>query len=91
MDDIFKQLKEKHGEKYDNPRLRLWARSFCSKIHDDLNSPPDFPALCNEARPKKRVRKETLTDSDNNKSPQRTSSPPAQSVGISPVDQWSYV
>ena len=28
VDDIFKQLKEKHGQKYDTPRLRLWARQY---------------------------------------------------------------
>ena len=40
VDDIYKELKEKHGGKYDTPRLRLWARSVSSKIHDDLDSPP---------------------------------------------------
>ena len=61
VDDIFKQLKEKHGDKYDTPRLRLWARSVCSNIHDDLDTPPDLPAFGIEAGPK-RAKKETLTD-----------------------------
>lgn len=98
VDDIFKQLKEKHGEKYDTPRLRLWARSVSSKIHDDLDNPPDLPAFRNETGPKKPAKKETLTDaltgaviaftnkynSESTRSPQRTSNPPTQPVGISP-------
>ena len=60
VDDIFKTLKEKHGEKYDTPRLRLWARSVASKIHDDLDCPPDLPAFHNETKPNKPA-KESLT------------------------------
>ena len=83
VDDIFKQLKEKHGEKYDTPRLHLWARSIGSKIHDDLDSPPDLSAFRKETGLKKSVKKDSLTDaltgavlafankytSDNTKSP----------------------
>ena len=86
------------GEKYDTPRLRLWARSVASKIHDDLDCPPDLPAFHKETKPNKPA-KESLTsaltgavlaftnkyNSDNTKSPQHTctSNPPAQ-LGISP-------
>ena len=96
VDDIFKQLKEKHGEKYDTPRLRLWARSICSKIHDDLDSPPDLPAF-RDATGQKKAKRETLTDaltgaeaafttafkSTPTKSPPRTDDP-LQPVGVSP-------
>ena len=27
VDEVSQQLKEKHGDKYDTPRLRLWART----------------------------------------------------------------
>ena len=98
VDAIYKQLKEKHREKYDTPKLRLWARTVCSKIHDDLDNPPDLPAFRNEAGLKKVSKKESLTDaltgamlaftskysSDNNKSPKHSSNPPPQPVGISP-------
>ena len=30
VDETFKQLKEMHGQRYDIPRLRLWARTICS-------------------------------------------------------------
>ena len=90
VDDIFKQLKEKHGEKYDTPRLRLWARSIGSKIHDYLDCPPDLPAFRKETELKKSVKRDSLTDaltgavlaftnkytSDNTKSPQHTSNSP---------------
>ena len=59
VDDIFKQLKEKHGEKYDTPRLRLWARLVCSKIHDDLDSPPDLHAF-RDTTGQKKAKQETV-------------------------------
>ena len=94
VDDVFKQLKEKHGDKYDTPRLRLWSRSVCSKIHDDLEKPPDLPAFREEFGHKK-ARKESLTDaltgaavaitnafsSSHARSPPRTQGQP---VGVSP-------
>ncbi len=61
VDEIFKELKEKHGTKYDTPKLRLWARTICSKIHDDLDNPPDLPAFKTEGVLKK-ARRESLTD-----------------------------
>ena len=45
VDDIFKQLKDKHGHEYDSLLLCQWARTICSKIHDDLDNPPDIPAF----------------------------------------------
>ena len=56
--DVYKQ---KHGEKYDTPKLHLWARSVSSKIHDDLDSPPDIPAF-RDATGQKKAKRETLTD-----------------------------
>lgn len=60
VDDVFTQLKEKHGQKYDIPKLRLWARSICGNLHDDLDTPPDLPPFCKQV-PKK-ARRESLTE-----------------------------
>ena len=60
VDDIFRQLKERHGEKFDIPRLRLWARTICGNLHDDFETPPDLPAFRNEA-PKK-MKRDSLSD-----------------------------
>ena len=32
VDEVYKTLKEKHGSKYDVPKLRLWARMVCTMI-----------------------------------------------------------
>lgn len=50
VDLVFKELKEKHGNTFDTPRLRLWARMVTNKIHDDLDSPPNIPAFCSTPR-----------------------------------------
>lgn len=56
---MFKQLKEKRGQTYDTPKLRLWARSMCNNYHDDMDDPPDQPPF---QTPKKTNRlTETLT------------------------------
>lgn len=46
VDSAFEDLKEKHGTKFDTPRLRLWARMIANKIHDDFDTPPNIPAFC---------------------------------------------
>lgn len=35
VDDVFMQLKERHGQNFDIPRLRLWACTICGNLHDD--------------------------------------------------------
>lgn len=60
VDDIFKQLKEKHEKKYDIPKLRLWARSICGNLHDDLDTPPDLPAFREHTA--RKAPRESLTD-----------------------------
>ena len=32
VDEVYKDLKDKHGEKYDTPKLRLWSRMIASKL-----------------------------------------------------------
>ena len=56
----FKELRERHGETWDMPRLKLWARCIASGIHDDYDNPPDSPAFSGAAP--KRARKESLSE-----------------------------
>ena len=44
-DDIFQDLKHKHGTNYNTPRLHLWAQMVANKLHDDLDTPPTIPAF----------------------------------------------
>ena len=60
VDEVYKDLKDKHGEKYDTPKLRLWSRMIASNLHDDLEKPPDIPAFSGVTP--KRPRKESMTD-----------------------------
>ena len=58
--EIFKDLKEKHAEKYDTPKLRLWSRMMASNLHDSLDEPPNVPAF-NGSTPKK-SRQQSFSD-----------------------------
>ena len=95
VDDVFMQLKEKHGQKFDIPRLRLWARTICGNLHDDFENPPDLPAFRNET-PKK-AKHESLSDAltgaavvfahafkGNTSHVQNPSETPVAAVGLSP-------
>ena len=53
-----KDLKEKHKDNFETPKLRLWARMICSNLHDDYDQPPDIPAFSGTTP--KRPRKESL-------------------------------
>ena len=59
VDEVYKKLLDKHGGKWDTPRLRLWARRICAQQHSSYDNPPDLPAF-KEPEPKKR--KESLSD-----------------------------
>ena len=53
MDSIYLELKKKHQENYEIPKLRLWARMIVGGLHGSTDKPPDIPAFhCGE--PKKR-------------------------------------
>lgn len=45
VDSVFKQLKEKHDNKFSTPQLRLWARMVTNNLYDDLEEPPKIPAF----------------------------------------------
>lgn len=61
VDAVYQQLKDKHGEKFGIPKLRLWARMVCSNLHDDLDNPPDIPAF-HESTPKRPRKQESFSD-----------------------------
>ena len=59
MEHIFTELKEKHEEKYDLTKLRLWARLIASNLHHSLDDPPNIPAFYGSAA--KRARQNSLS------------------------------
>ena len=60
VDQIYKELKAKHSNQFDTPKLRLWARMMSSNLHDSLDKPPDVPAF-HGSTPKK-CRQDSLSD-----------------------------
>ena len=61
VDDIFQELKDKHGDKFGIPKLRLWARMVGANLHDDLENPPNIPAFCGNT-PKRLRQQESFSD-----------------------------
>ena len=53
LDSIFKELKDKHGDAYTVPQLRLWARMIVSGTHDDQDNPPRVPMIIGAPLPKR--------------------------------------
>lgn len=60
VESVFIELQEKHGDNFDVPRLRLWARMVASKLHVDMDSPPNIPAF--NCTPKRQKQSESLTN-----------------------------
>lgn len=56
----YTELREKHGTKYDAPRLRLWARMIATGLHSDYDTPPEIPAFLGSTP--KRTRRESFSD-----------------------------
>ena len=60
MDTIFRELKQKHTDKYSIPQLRLWARMISCSTHESYDKPPPVP-MFSEPQPKRQ--KESLAES----------------------------
>lgn len=45
MEDVHCELRRKHGDGYNTPKLCLWARMITTNLHDDLDTPPNIPAF----------------------------------------------
>ena len=43
IDRLVKELKAKHGDKYEMNKLRLWGRMITSNLHDSTEEPPNVP------------------------------------------------
>ena len=62
VDIIYCDLKEKHANKYDNPKLRLWARMLVGGLHESTDEPPAVPAFHYELKRRKNSLSGALTD-----------------------------
>ena len=65
VDAIFRELKEKHGNNYSVPQLRLWARMLHCNTHDSQESPPAVPMFsdnCVAKRPKRESLSEFISE-----------------------------
>jgi hypothetical protein len=60
MDMIYRELKEKHGEQFTVPQLRLWARMLYCDSYDDYNKPPPVPIFSGSLP--KRQKKESVNE-----------------------------
>ena len=93
----------KRSEEYSAPQLRLWARIYGNGLHDDLDNPPNVPAITGQPiKKKKEAKYEPLTEAltgaataitkvlvaSSNASPTRkVGSDPKRAVGISPASK----
>ena len=60
VDDLFQDLKDRHGSEYSGPQLRLWARMVSNGVHEDLDNPPHVPMISGTAL--KRQKQESLAE-----------------------------
>jgi len=61
IDSTFQSLKKKHNEKYEIPKLRLWARMITSGLHESIEEPPDIPAFHSGGVKKKKTTVEAIS------------------------------
>ena len=61
IDAKTQELREKHGEQFTGPRLRLWARMHLNGQHDSLDKPPRIPLFTGTCGTKS-SRHDSLTD-----------------------------
>ena len=60
IDTIYRDLKEKHGDAYSIPQLRLWARMLQCSTHESYDKPPLVPMF---SQPQPKRPKQSLSDS----------------------------
>ena len=60
LDGVYLELKKRHGDKWPDPHLRLWARYKVNGYHTDLDNPPAAPPF-NGFVPK-RAKQESLSE-----------------------------
>ena len=81
LEEIFLQLKDKHGSNYSGPQLRLWARMIIAKTHDSVENPPNVPMIIGF---KNRQRTDNFSDA-------MSSAATAFAKALSPVQSSSSV
>ena len=62
IEEITKELQEKHGETWSNPQYRLWARMVHNDQHRSLDVPPSIPMFSGTRYTSKPHQRESLTD-----------------------------
>ena len=90
VDELFEELKEKHGSKYTAAQLRLWANMLQVGTHRDLENPPSVPMFGVGHTPKKGTLNEALTSIVEGvmralKPPQATSTTPPKNTSMRPA------
>lgn len=97
MDSVYLELKKRHGDKWPDPHLRLWARYKVNGYHTDLDNPPAASPFTGFVP--KRAKQESLSEAltsaatafaqafSGSPACQKNSVPPtpSTSVGMSPL------
>lgn len=94
IDEIFQDLKNRHGDGYSGPQLRLWARMIHNGVYEDQVDPPQVPMITGKPGTSNRPKSESLTEALTGAatafakvfktSPSRPTNPTPPGVGISP-------
>lgn len=62
VDKLAQELREKHGEQFSGPQLRLWARMKLNGQHKSMDHPPQIPLFTGTiSKPKRESLSEALT------------------------------
>lgn len=63
VDQITQELRDKHGEQFNSPQLRLWARMKLNGQHTSIEHPPQIPLFTGtmSSKPKRESLSEALT------------------------------
>ena len=60
LEQIYQELQEKHSDKYDVSKLRLWARMIASNVHKSVETPPAVQFF-SAGQPQKNTQQDTLS------------------------------
>ena len=60
LEGVYWELKKRHGEKWPDPHMRLWARYKVNGYHNDLDTPPAAPPFTGFLP--KRAKQESLSE-----------------------------
>ena len=91
LEQVFLQLKEKHGSVYSGPQLRLWARMIIAKTHDSLDDAPNVPMITGsgQARPRTESFSDAITNAATAFAKALSPPPPASRTSTPPTSLCS--